>query len=98
MSNRKTSALQHLTSVFGTQTHVEHLATALRTAAGHHTELAGYLRTRRDAGHFDVPDPLITRDGAQMLADNHDRRATTYTALAALITVALDTDDEEDWR
>ena len=82
MSNRKTSALQHLTSVFGTQAHVEQLETALRTAAEHHTELAGHLRTRRDA--------------AQLLAGNHDRRATTYTALADLITLALDTDDEED--
>jgi hypothetical protein len=95
MSNRKTSALQHLTAVFGTQAHVEQLETALRTAAEHHTELAAHLRTRRDVGHFDVPDPLITRDGAQLLADNHDRRATTYTALADLITVALDTDDED---
>ena len=95
MSNRKTSALQHLTSVFGTQAEVEHLAEALRTAAEHHTGLAGHLRTRREAGDFNGPNSLITRDGAQMLADNHDRRATTYTALADLITVAVDADDEE---
>jgi hypothetical protein len=95
MSKRKPSGLQHLISVFGDQAHVEQLETALRTAAEHHTELAGYLRVRRDAGHFDVPDPLITRDGAQLLADNHDRHATTYTAMADLITVALDTDEED---
>lgn len=95
MSNRKTSALQHLTSVFGTQAHVEHLAAALRTAAEHHTELAAHLRTRREAGDYNGPNSLITRDGAHLLADNHDRRATTYTALADLIKVALDTDDED---
>lgn len=95
MSNRKPSALQHLTSVFGTQAHVEHLAAALRTAAEHHTELAAHLRTRREAGDYNGPNSLITRDGAQLLADNHDRRATTYTALADLITVALDTNDED---
>lgn len=98
MTTPTTSALRHLTSAFGGHAQVQHVETALRSAAQHHTELAGHLRARRDAGHFDVPDPLITRDGAQMLADDHDRRATTYTALADLITVAVDTDDEEDPR
>jgi hypothetical protein len=93
MSKPKPSVLQHLTAVFGAHAHVEQLETALRTAAEHHNELAAHLHTRRDAGHFDGPDPLITRDGARMLADDHDRRAITYTALADLIRAALDGED-----
>ncbi|MGI5185484.1 hypothetical protein ACQEVZ_55500 [Dactylosporangium sp. CA-152071] len=98
MNKPKLSALRHLTSVFGDQTRVEHLAAALRTAAEHHTELAEHLRTRRDAGHFNGPNSLISHDGAQMLADDHDRRAGTYTELADLVHTALEAHDEEGPR
>ena len=93
MSKPRPSALQHLTAVFGAPDHVEQLETALRTAAEHHTDLSAHLRTCRDAGHVDGPNPLITRDGARMLADDHDRRAITYTALADLVRAALDGED-----
>jgi hypothetical protein len=96
MSKRTTSTRQHLTSAFGTQSHVEQVETALRTAAEHHTELAAHLRARQAAGHFDVPDPLITRDGARMLADNHDRRASAYTTIADFIKAVLDTEEEDE--
>jgi hypothetical protein len=98
MSKPKLSALQHLTSVFGGQTQVQHLTAALRTAARHHTELAEHLHTSQEAGHFNGPNSLISRDGAQMPADDHRRRASTYAELADLVYAALEANDEEDPR
>jgi len=83
--------------VFGTRRRIELLEEELRTAAGHHTELAGHLRGQLAGGAYDHSSSLITRSGAVQLAGIHDSNAADSTAMADTIHHALHPDfDEED--
>jgi hypothetical protein len=97
MSTTKLSHLDHLLAVFKARHHIERLEEELRIVAGHHTELATFLRTQLAAGAYNHPHSLITPTGATQLAHIHDDSAANSTAMADAIHAALNPDlDEED--
>lgn len=96
MSTPKLTHLDHLLAVFGTHQGIEQLEEELRIVAGHHSELADYVRAQLAAGAYDHPSSLITAGGAVQLAERHDASAANSTAMADIIHTALNPDLDSD--